>query len=82
MDPWQGSSSRRGTTGAGRDNKHKEVMREQSAVGEMAEAPSYCLFPEETGRNSGSLHLQLHELFSADRQLQPKPLEVSSFIFN
>jgi len=54
-------------------------MREQSAVGAMAEAPSYCLFPEETGRNSGSL--QLHELFSADRQ-QPKPLEVSLFIFN
>ena len=79
MDPCQGSSSRRSTTGAGRDNKHKEVMREQSAVGAMAEAPSYCLFPEETGRNSGSL--QLHELFSADRQ-QPKPLEVSLFIFN
>lgn len=79
MDPSQGSSSRRSATGAGRDNKHKEVIREQSAVGSMAEAPSYCLFPEETGRNSGSLHL--HELFSADRQ-QPKPLEVSFFIFN
>jgi hypothetical protein len=54
-------------------------MREQSAVGAMAEAPSYCLFPEETGHNSGSL--QLHEFFSANRQ-QPKPLEVSLFIFN
>jgi hypothetical protein len=54
-------------------------MGEQSAVGAMAEAPSYRLFPEERGRNSGSL--QLHEFFSADRQ-QPKSLEVSFFIFN
>jgi hypothetical protein len=79
MDPSQGSSSRRNTTGAaGRDNKQKEIMHEQSDLGAMAEVPSYCLFPEQTGRNSG---LQIHEFFSADRQ-QPKPLEVSFLIFN
>jgi len=66
MDPCQGSSSGRGSTGAGHDNKHKEVRQGAAAV------PSYCLFPEETARGKGSL--QLHEIFSVDHQ-QPK-LEV------
>ena len=72
MDPCQGSSSRRGSTGAGRDNKYREVMPEQPSIDAAAAVPSYCLFPEETARDRGGL--QLHEIFSVDGQ-QPK-LEV------
>jgi len=63
MDPCQGSLSGRDSTGAGHDNK----LRQGAAA-----VSSYCLFPEETARGNGGL--QLHEIFSVDRQ-QPK-LEV------